>query len=267
MSDEQTDTGNPEEGDTSGVSGDASDANPESDDQGGESLEERLERVGKVVKETEGLDILQFIADREKAAADAAAANAGQNAQKTFDPKLDALKKELERTRGELKQIRRDSREAKINAAPESERAALKKLAELEDVEEDAQAKITFANEALRHAKAKELALDLREKGVKDVSKETFLDLDSPEAMDARAANLRAEHAEKALVEAIKGSGKNPPAASSKASRKGGGASGAGGASGGSKPTGEVPWAAQKGKGLTTKNLAAALKAKEEAEQ
>jgi len=267
MSDEQTDA-NPNEG-NGGVSGGGSDSNPESDDQGGETLEQRLERVGKVVKETEGLDILQVIADREKAAADAAAANAGKNAQTTYDPKLETLRKELERTRQELKQTKRDIREARIAAAPEAEKAALKRLAELEDVEEDARQRLSFANEGLRHAKARELALDLREKGVEGITKETFLDLDSPEAMEARAASLRAEHAEKALAEAIKGGtsdkDKKPPAASQKPSRKGGGATGAGGSSGGPKTSGR-PWESQEKKGLSEQNLAEALRLQREAD-
>lgn len=257
MSDEQTDTGE----DAGGVSGGTSDPNPEADATGGASIEELLEKVGKVVKETVGIDLDEVIQQREKAAAATAAADSGKHAQKTYDPQISELRTALQATRDELKQIKRASREAKIAALPESAREAAKKVAEAEDVAEDAQATIAFANQALRVSKARELALDLREKGVKDVSKETFMDLDSPEAMEARAATIRAEYAEKALTEALKGV-KTPPAAASKPSRPGGAtATGKGG-----QVPGERPWEAQKRKGLSTDNLAAGIRAMEEAD-
>jgi len=151
----------------------------------------------------------------------------------------------------------------------EAEKAALKRLADAEDVTEDAQATVSFANESLRVSRARELAIDLREKGIEGITKETFLDLDSPEAMASRAAGIRAEHAEKALAEALKGgksgeTDKKPPAASSKASRKGGGATGAGGTASG--PRGDRSWEGQRNKGLTEKNLAKAIVAMEEAD-
>jgi len=267
MDDEKTDA-DPNEGE-GGVSGASSDENPESDDQGGLSEEELLEKVGAVVKKETGFDLPEVIKRREKAAAAEAAKSAGQSAQTTYDPKIAGLEEALQATRQELKQLRRGARDARIAAAPESEKAALKRLAEAEEVAEDAQAKITFADQALRVAKAKELALDLREKGVEGVTVDTFLDLGSPEAMMERAAIKRAEHAEKALAEALKGgksgdTDKKPPAASSKPSRKSGGATGAGGSAGGSR--GDRPWESQKGKGLTDKNLAEAIRAQEEAD-
>ncbi|MFH1485111.1 MAG: hypothetical protein ABIH46_03485 [Chloroflexota bacterium] len=258
MTDEKTDAGAGEG--TGGVSGDSSDANPDPDGQGGASMEELLEKVGKVVKEATGIDLSEVIAGREKAAAAAAAESSGVNAQKKYDPQMQELRNALQATRDELKGLKRTAREAKINAMPESARDAAKKIAEAEDVAEDAQATITFANQALRVSKARELALDLREKGVPDISKETFLDLDSPEAMDARAQSIRADFAETALKEALKGV-KTPPAAASKPSRSGGGA----GSGGGQRP-GEKPWAAQAKKGLSAANLAAGLRAMEEAD-
>jgi len=267
MDDEKTDA-DPNEGE-GGASGTSSDENLESDDQGGLSTEELLEKVGAVVKEHTGIDLKEVIRKREKDAAAEAAETAGRNAQGRYDPKITGLEEALQATRQELKQLKRAGRDARIAAAPESEKAALKRLADAEEVAEDAQAKITFADQALRVAKAKELALDLREKGVEGVTVDTFLDLGSPEAMMERAAIKRAEHAEKALAEALKGgksgdTDKKPPAASSKPSRKSGGATGAGGSAGGSR--GDRPWEGQKGKGLTDRNLAAGLKAMEEAD-
>ena len=261
MTDEQTDTSK----DAGGVSGATSDSNPEADATGGESLEARLEKVGKIVKEATGIDLDEVIQQREKAAAKAAAQASGQHAQKTYDPQMQELRAALQTTRDELKQIKRAARSANIAAMPESARDAAKKLAEAEDVTEDANATIAFANQALRVSKARELALDLREKGVKDVSKETFMDLDSPEAMESRAASIRADYAEKALEEALKAVKPTAPAAASKPSRATGGATGTGGSSG-SRPAGERPWEAQKGKGLSDKNLAAGLRAMEEAD-
>ena len=271
MTDEKTDAdADPKGGDDKGsVSGDASDKNPESDDRGGLSEEELLEKVGAVVKEHTGIDLDEVIKQREKDAAAEAAESAGKGAQKVYDPKIAALEEALKATRLDLKKVKRTTRDARIAAAPEAEKAGLIKLAEAADVAEDAQATIAFANQALRVSKARELALDLREKGLEGVTKETFLDLDSPEAMAERAADMRAEHAEKALKEALKGgksgeTDKKPPAASSKASRKGGGATGAGGSSTGSR--GDRSWGEQSKKGLTSRNLAAGLRAMEEAD-
>lgn len=267
MTDEKTDA-DPEGGEGS-VSGDSSDANPDPDGQGGVSIEELLEKVGVVVKKETGVDINDVIAQREKDAAAEAAELAGRKAQGVYDPKISGLEEALKATRQELKELRRAGRDARIASAPEAEKAALKKLAEAEDVAEDAQATVSFANQALRVSKARELAIDLREKGIEGVTKDTFLDLDSPEAMDSRAASIRADHAEKALAEALKG-GKSgntdtkPPAASSKPSRKGGGATGAGGTASG--PRGDRSWEGQRGKGLTDKNLAAGIVAMEEAD-
>ena len=266
MTDEKTDA-NPDGGDGS-VSGDSSDANPDPDGQGGVSVEELLEKVGVVVKKETGVDINDVIAQREKDAAAEAAELAGRKAQGVYDPKISGLEEALKATRQELKELRRAGRDARIAAAPEAEKTALKRLAEAEDVAEDAQATVSFANQALRVSKARELAIDLREKGIEGVTKDTFLDLDSPEAMDSRAASIRADHAEKALAEALKGgtskTDKKPPAASSKPSRKGGGATGAGGTASG--PRGDRSWEGQRGKGLTDKNLAAGWKAMEEAD-
>ena len=267
MTDEKTDA-DPNEGDGS-VSGDSSDANPDPDGQGGVSVEELLEKVGVVVKKETGVDINDVIAQREKDAAAEAAELVGRKAQGVYDPKISGLEEALKATRQELKELRRAGRDARIASAPEAEKAALKKLAEAEDVAEDAQATVSFANQALRVSKARELAIDLREKGIEGVTKDTFLDLDSPEAMDSRAASIRADHAEKALAEALKGgtskdTDKKPPAASSKPSRKGGGATGAGGTASG--PRGDRSWEGQRGKGLTDKNLAAGWKAMEEAD-
>ena len=267
MTDEKTDA-NPDGGDGS-VSGDSSDANPDPDGQGGVSIEELLEKVGVVVKKETGVDLTEVIKQREKDAAAEGAKSAGQKAQETYDPKIAGLDEALKATRQEIKDLRRAGRDAKIAAAPEAEKAALKKLADAEDVAEDAQATISFANQALRVSKARELAIDLREKGIEGVTKDTFLDLDSPEAMDSRAASIRADHAEKALTEALKGgksgdTDKTPPAASSKPSRQGGGASGAGGSSGGSR--GDRSWEGQRKGGLTDRNLAAGLRAMEEAD-
>jgi len=258
------------EGGAGSVSGKTSDANPDPDGQGGVSVEELLEKVGVVVKKETGVDINDVIKQRETDAAAAAAKSAGQKAQETYDPKITGLEEALKATRQEVKGLRRAGRDAGIAAAPEAEKAALRKLAAAEDVTEDAQATVSFANESLRVSRARELAIDLREKGIEGVTKETFLDLDSPEAMASRAAGIRAEHAEKALAEALKGgtskdkTDKKPPAASSKPSRQGGGATGAGGSATG--PRGDRSWESQRGKGLTEKNLAEGLKAMEAAD-
>lgn len=265
MTDEKTDA-NPDGGDGS-VSGDSSGKNPDPDGQGGLSVEELLEKVGVVVKKETGVDINEVIAQREKDAAATAAKSAGEGAQKVYDPKIAALDEALKATRQELKEMRRTGRNARIAAAPEAEKVALQKLADAEDVTEDAQATVSFANQSLRVSRARELAIDLREKGIEGITKETFLDLDSPEAMAARAASIRADHAEKALTEALKGDAskkkdEKPPAASSKPSRKGGGATGAGSTA----PRGDRSWSDQQGKGLTTRNMAAAIRAMEEAD-
>jgi len=267
MTDEKTDAD--PKGGAGSVSGATSDGNPDPDGQGGQSIEELLEKVGAVVKEATGVDLAEVIAQREKDAAATAAKSAGQAAQGVYDPKIAAQDAALKALRQELKDMKRGTRDARIAAAPEAEKAALKRLADAEDVAEDAQATISFANQALRVAKARELALDLREKGVEGITKETFLELDSPEAMEARAHSIRADHAEKALAEALKGGTPKtdktpPPAASSKASRKGGGATGAGGTASG--PRGDRSWEGQRGKGLTDKNLAAGFRAMEEAD-
>ena len=253
-----------EKTDASAVAGDP---NPEG---GGVDAQALLEKVGKLLKDDTGFDLDEYLEKRDAETARKTAEDVGKKAQKTYDPKLTRLESELKRLGQENLDTRRKLREAQIAAMPEAAREAAKKLAEVEDASEGVKEKTWRANEALRVAYAKEYALDLRERGIKDISYEDFLEFDNPEEMKAKHAEVRAEHAENALKEAIKGTGsgstdpKKPPASSTTPSRGKGGASGAGGAAGSTRTSGDKPWAEQAGKGLDEHNLTKALKRMQE---
>lgn len=239
------------------ASGGAPNPNPE---KGGGDEDALLEKVGALIEEHTGIKLSEVIARHEATAAAKAAAEAGQKAQKTYDPKLSTMEASLKRLQDENREAKRKLREVQIAALPEAARDAAKKLAELEDAHEDTEARTWRANEALKVAHAKELALDLKERGIKDVSYQDFLEFDSPEGMDAKHAEIRADHAERRLQEVEQGStSKEPPASSTTPSRGKGGASGAGGAAGSNAKTGDKPWQDYEKKGLSEENLGRAL--------
>jgi len=235
------------------------DPNPE---KGGVDADALVERVGELLKNEKGFDLKEYMAGRETAAAAAAAEATGKKAQQTYDPKLTRLQNELKRQQDETTKIKRELREARLAALPEAERGAAKRLAEIEDNNAEVESERWRANEALRHAHAREFAADLRERGIKDITYEDFLNAESLDEMKAIAAEKRAEHAERRAQEAEeKGSkSKEPPNSSKQPSRGKGGVSGAGGAAGSTRNSGETPWADLKGKGLTDRNITEALR-------
>ncbi len=235
------------------------DPNPE---KGGVDTATLLEKVGELLKKDTGFDLNEHIANERAEAAKEAAATAGQKAQKTYDPRLTRLENELKRQRDENTKTKRALREAQISALPEAERSAAKRLAEIEDNNAEVENERWRANEALRHAHAREFAADLKERGIKGITFEDFLEAESLEEMRAIAAEKRAEYAEQHAqeLESNKGSpSKEPPNSSKQPSRGKGGASAAGGAAGSTRTSGDKPWADLKGKGLTDRNIAEML--------
>jgi hypothetical protein len=247
--------------DATDASGSGPNSNPE---EGGEDEGTLLEKVGALVEKTTGLKLSDIIAREAAKSASQAAEEAGKKAQRTYDPKLTRLETELKRLGQENLETRRALREARIAAMPEAAREAARGLAAAEDANEGVKEKEWRANEALRHAHAREFALNLKERGITGFTYEDFLPFDSLEEMKEKFADIRADFAESALKEAIKGTSgsteKKPPASSSTPSRGKGGASGAGGAAGSTRTSGDKPWAEQAGKGLDERNIAEALR-------
>ena len=238
------------------------DPNPE---KGGVDAVALLEKVGKLLKDEAGFDLDEYLSTRDAETARKTAEDAGKQAQKTYDPKLSKLENELKRLGQENLETKRQLRETRIANMPEAAREAARRLAEAEDANDEVKDRSWRANEALKIARAKELALDLRERGIKDYTYQDFLEFDSPEEMAAKHAEIRADVAEKRLAEKETGSGKpEPPASSNTPSRGKGGASGAGGAAGSTRSSGDKPWAEQKGKGLDERNLTEALRRMQE---
>jgi len=260
------------ENDGQGNSG-ANTDNPESDDdKGGQGGDQELtyDRVVEVLREQFSFDLEAHVTGLKKEAAGTAAANAGQKAQETFGKQIGGLNKQLQEAAAEVDRLKGEVRTAELAKMPEDQRKAAAELFKAEDTVRRLAQRERAVNEAARIVAADKIALELEKKGI-EVDRDALLECNSPAEMNEKAADLRAEHAEKALAEAIKGSssgnkgsddkgsesGKKPPAASQKPGQSKGGA--------GASQAGKKPWEDQKGAGLE-RGLADALRSQREAD-
>jgi chromosome segregation ATPase len=224
----------------------------------GGGQEDIMDKVTSVLRETVGVDLDAVIEEREAAAAKAAAEDVGKKAQKTYDPKITALEKQLQSLSAELTEARKTSRLAEIAALPEDKQEAAKKIFEAEETVRDLGQMRQGLNMAAKTLAAEKTALELQKQGITAEAAD-FDDCETPADMEARAAKLRVAELERQLKEAKEGKaepekGKQPPAASQKAAPQKGAT--------GSAP-GTKPWEAQTKKGFN--KLADALRAMREA--
>lgn len=236
-------------------------------DQGGEPEVTLADKVAELSQKHLGFDLGAHIEEqRQEAARDAAAtaaADAGRKAQQTYDTRIDGLEKALGAARSETDSLRTRVRESQIAALPKEEREAAKKLLETEEYGRGLLEMRDTVALAAKKVTAKEVALELREAGIKGVDEAELMKLDNPDAMQAYAAKRRLEDAERRLKEAVAGKddnpdkdkSKQPPAASKKAPQQ---------KAPKTTPTGGKPWEEQKGKG--EKGLAEGLRAMQEAD-
>lgn len=229
---------------------------------GGDQQPDVWDKVADVLQETAGVDIRAEFKRREEVAAAEAARDAGRNAQQTYDPKIDALQKQLRGASEELEKARRDTRLADIAKMPPEKQEEARKIFEAEETVRGLGQMKEQLNVAAKAITAERMVLDLTKRGIA-AEAEDFLSCDTPQDMEAKAADLRAEHAERQLEEARAGkdtkepdkkSDRQPPAASQRAAPKKAATGGA---------AGQKPWEEQKGKGLS--KLADALRAQREA--
>lgn len=222
------------------------------------------DKVAAIIRDTVGIDPDKVMAERAEEAATKARKDAGIQAQKTYDPKIDALEKKLQGLTTELTRTRQDARLADIAKMPAEKQEAAKKLLEAEtNVRELGQMRQNL-NEAAKAVAAERAALELQKEGI-TAEAEDFNDCSTPADMEAKAAKLRVTELERQLKEVKEGKGKDeseqdkskpkPPEASRRPAPKTGGTGGA---------PGGKPWEEQKGKGLGS--VAAALRAQREAE-
>lgn len=247
---------------SSDAQGASSDANSQANQStaGGEGSGEEgltLEKVAAITKEQTGFDLEAAIKQAATEAAKAAAAEAGQKAQKTFGGQLQSLKDALASANERADKVSREARLREINAMPPEQRKAAEALLGSEEAARKVHDMYEGLKSTAKELTAERMSLDLAKVGL-DVPSEEFSDCETPEAMVAKAATLRAEAAEKkhataeaALKEALAGAGtppakpgagQRPPAGSQPPAKSaGGGAQGT---------AGEKAWSQFKGKGL-----------------
>jgi hypothetical protein len=215
-----------------------------------------LDKVAEVLKSETGFDLTAAIAEREEVARKAAAEDVGRKAQSTYDTKIDALQKSMEQLNAEREQLRAEVQTAKIAALPKEQRDQAQKLFENEETVRKMAGMQNQLNQAAKVVAAEKKVIELAKKGI-EVEVDEFLALDTPSAMEVKAAELQLEETNRLLEEAKKKGSekppeettKEPPAASRQQSQQS--------APRGRSSTGQVPWEAEKGTGF--KNLGAAL--------
>jgi len=232
---------------TSDASEDPAGSNPGSEGQGGDGGDS-TEKVAAILKEA-GLDLDTLIADRVKEAVSATAAEVGQAAQKKYDKTIQQLRTETQKAREEAEQLRRDTRTAQLASLPPAERKAAEALFQGEENVRRIAQREQELGEAARYITAEKMVVDLAKKGI-DREVEEFLDLGSPEAMLAKAAEIRAEVAEKALKDRLEGKTEDKKEASEKKPPAGSTKSGTPKPGTGQAPPSGKPWADLKGKGF-----------------
>lgn len=217
------------------------------------------DKVAEAIRETIGVDLNVEMKKREQAAAATAAAEAGQKAQKTYDPRIAALEKRLQETQAGLFKAQEDVRISEIAKMPPEQQATAKALFEQEKSVRGLGEMRNALLEAAKVIAIEKAVLDLGKKGI-EASADDFSDCNTVEGLEARVASKRAEHAERLLAESKAGTtkteGTQPPAVSQKKAPT---------KPAQTAPAGAKPWEAQKKTGLD-KGLVAALRAMREAE-
>lgn len=227
-------------------------------DAGGDQQSVGLDKVAEILREHAGIDLDVLVKGKVDTAAAEAAKEAGRTAQKTYDPRIAAMEKELQIARAEAERTRKDVRLAEIAKMPAEKQEAARKLLDAEETIRGMAGMKAALNEAAKAVTAERMALDLGKRGITAEAAD-FMECATPQDMEARAADLRAEAAERKLKEAEAGGKpkkeeRQPPAVSQKAAPKKP-------ATGGE--TGRKPWEEHSGKGF--KGLGDALRAQREA--
>ncbi len=232
-------------------------------DEGGDQAEPlSLDKVAEILREKADIDLDALVKERTDAAAAEAAKTAGQTAQSKYDPRISALEKEVQQARAEAAEAGRKARLADIASMPKEKQEAAKEILKNEETVRSLGQMRSALDEAAKTIAADKMVLDLRKRGI-EAQAEDFLSCGTPADMEAKAAGLRADAAERKLKEAEEAAkkggkpadDKQPPAASQRAAPK---KTATGGA------PGSRPWEEQKGKGLGA--MSAALRAQREAE-
>lgn len=236
---------------------------------GGDQEPDIMDKVTAVLRDTVGVNLDEI---KRQAAEDAAATarkEAGRKAQETYDPKIDALEKQLKQAVADLDKTRKDVRLAEIAKMPPEKQEAARKLLEAETTVNEMVRMRQNLNEAAKAVAAEKAAVSLQREGI-TAEAEDFLDCDTPADMNAKAERLRVDELKRQLEEAkgrMAGKDKDegehesdtkrqPPQASQRSAPKTGGTGGA--------PGGKA-WEEETGTGF--KNLGAALRKLREAEQ
>lgn len=237
------------------------------DDQGGgEAM--TLDKVAELMSE-HGVDIRGAIeADRQRIAGETAV-TVGKKAQATYDPKITALEKALQDLQGERDKLWEDGRKAELAKLPPEQRASAEKLFEGEKTVKYLKSQAEQLGMAAKVIEAEKTALALQKQGI-EAKPEDFMEFATPEAMHTKAAELRADEAERKLRERDEGkppAGKLAPGQSAAPASASSGKPAARPATVGSAPHGSGPKVYEdlKGKGLSTANLAEALRRMREA--
>ncbi len=204
------------------------------------------DKVADVLRDTTGADLNAEFKKRSDAASAQTAEDVGKKAQKTYDPKIDALAKRLQETETALGTAKDSARLAEIASMPKEKQDAARELLKGEKSLRELSGMRTALFDAAKTVTAEKMVLDLAKRGI-TAEVEDFMECGTPDAMEAKAANLRAEEAERKTKETSEAGEtketkeRQPPAVSQRAAPKKA-------ATGGD--TGQKPWEGLKGKGL-----------------